>query len=160
MLGMFATVQRRIVVGGLSLTLLLFGVLLVVSTPASSDETAPIDTLTGKDVGLALGLTPYEEGVGPVDCSGIYAEYSESGVETGAGFCLTGVTDDPVEEYVLAIQIQGYTRTAAVQAYAAALVDWKTTRVGVDDTAESATLMRAVSDAAAKLEAQGLAEGS
>lgn len=74
----------------------------------------PVEELTGQDVGLALGLSPM---FGDVSGCTVFAEY-----DGGGGFCLEGVTDDPVEEMTLALQIQGYERTAALEDYAAAKV--------------------------------------
>lgn len=112
-------------------------------------QSPPLDELTGKAVGLALGLTPDEEGDDVGDCSGWYAEYAES----EAGFCLAGVTDDPVREMVLALQIQGYAPTDTVKAFAAAYVEYDNPQHGA--LAERGALLEKVSDLHQQLAAQG-----
>ena len=122
----------------------------------SADEKSSlpdVSGLTGKDVGLALGLTPDEAGDDGVydDCSATFAEYKDNG--TGAaGFCLAGVTDDPVLETTFALQITGLLPTDVVKAYAAALVELRNSHA---EGAARFELMRKVSDLAAQVEAQG-----
>ena len=70
-----------------------------------------VTELTGKDVGLALGLEPtstFEVN----GCDATWAEYDDY-----EGFCLEGVTDDPLEERLRARQIVGWERTDALIAY-------------------------------------------
>lgn len=99
----------------------------------------PVEELVGKDVGMALGLEsrPTSD---EAPCSGHFAEYEDPPGEGNAmGFCLEGVTDDPVEEIVLAFQITGRPRTDAVIEFAEFYVEQ---RNGVDGMTESDELMR------------------
>lgn len=123
-----------------------------VTAPAAAVTTTPIEEMTGKDVGLALGLEPMGEGNEVVDCPTVFAQF-----ENGVGFCIGGVTDDEVEEIILALQINGYQRTELVEAYAAAHIEWRNSPYR-GETAEHVALMRNVSDLAEQLESQGQAE--
>lgn len=138
---------RPAAIRGAVLGVLLVGTFIAVNAPASSGDTPPVDRLTGKSVGIALGLTPDEDGDGTEKCPGWYAEYDDG----NGGYCLAGVTDDPVEEVVLAVQITGYERTDAVEAYAAAVVAWRTTSVA-DGSPEQAELMLRVAKLRDQLE--------
>jgi hypothetical protein len=148
-----ATPTRRIALAGLFACMLVGAFLISRSVPVSADEQSSlpdVSGLTGKAVGLALGLTPDEEGaVGT--CSATYAEYDGL---TGAGFCLAGLTDDPVLETTFALQITGYLPTDVVKAYAAAIIELRNNQDD-PDTAAHAALMRKVSDLSAQVEAQG-----
>lgn len=151
-----ATPTRRIALAGLLAFMLVGAFLISRGMPVSADEKSSlpdVSSLTGKAVGLALGLTPDKEDGGFTTCSAAYyAEYSD----TGAGFCLAGVTDDPVLELTFALQITGYLPTDVVKAYAAAIVEWRNDQHDAD-TAAHAALMRKVSDLGAQVEAQGRA---
>jgi hypothetical protein len=150
-----ASPSRRIALAGLCAFLLVGAFLISRSAPVSADEQPglpDVSGLTGKSVGLALGLTPHEGGGGFTTCSAWYAEYKDN--DTGvAGFCLAGVTDDPVLELTFALQITGYLPTDVVKAYAAALVEWGNDQHD-PDTAAHRELMTKVSDLAAQVEAQ------
>jgi hypothetical protein len=149
-----ASPTRRIALAGLCAFLLVGAFLISRSVPVSADEKSSlpdVSGLTGKDVGLALGLKPVEAAV--VDnCPETYAQYKD-----GAGFCLAGVTDDPVLELTLAYQIVGYLPTDVVKAYAAALVELRNNK-DEGPTAAHAALLGKVSDLAAQVEAQGHAQ--
>jgi hypothetical protein len=151
-----ATPTRRIALAGLCALMLVGAFLISRSAPVSADEQPglpDVSGLTGKSVGLALGLTPHEGDGGFTTCSAWYAEYKDN--DTGlAGFCLAGVTDDPVLELTFALQITGYLPTDVVKAYAAALIEWRNDQHD-PDTAAHRELMRNVSDLAAQVEAQG-----
>lgn len=121
------------------------------TTAPTPSGTPPLDELTGKAVGLALGLSPDLEGDDVGKCSGLYAEYAEN----GAGFCLAGVTDDLVREMVLARQINGYAPTDTVKAYAAAWVELKNYH---GPPGEKMLLMHKLGRLAEEMEAQGRAE--
>ncbi len=121
------------------------------TTARTPSPTPPLDELTGKAVGLALGLNPDLEGDDVGKCSGLYAEYAEN----GAGFCLAGVTDDPVREMILARQINGYAATDTVKAYAAAWVEYKNHD---GPLAERMDLAQRLAHLSEQLEAQGRAE--
>lgn len=82
-------------------------------------QSATIEDLTGKDVGLALGLQPLPTEGGPV-CE-LFVEYEENGQSTH-GFCLDSVRADPIERQILARQILGYKRTPLIEEYAAVTV--------------------------------------
>lgn len=130
----------------------LLGVFLLIGAPApaSSDDTTPVSELTGEAVGAALGLDA--EPTTGVNCPGLFSEY-----EDGMGYCLDGTTDDPVEKWVLAQQINGYERTDVVEAYATALVDQQTTDLA-GGTAEHAALLRRVLDLLERMHEQGKAD--
>lgn len=117
------------------------------TTAPTPSPTPPLDELTGKAVGLALGLTPDEEGDDVGKCSGIYAEYAES----GAGFCLAGATDDLARQMVLALQIGGYAPTDVAKAYAATWVEVGNHR----DGAERWALVDKLTELRKQLDAQG-----
>jgi hypothetical protein len=152
-----ASPTRRIALAGLFAFMLIGAFLISRSAPVSADEKSSlpdVSGLTGKDVGLGLGLTPDEEADGFTTCSGAYyAEYKDNGTGV-AGFCLAGVTDDPVLELTFALQIVGYLPTDVVKAYAAAIIEWRNDQHD-PDTAAHAALMRKVSDLGAQVEAQG-----
>jgi hypothetical protein len=151
-----ATPTRRIALAGLCAFMLIGAFLISRSVPVSADEKSSlpdVSGLTGKDVGLALGLTPDEKVGGFTTCSATYAEYKDNGTGV-AGFCLAGVTDDPVLELTFALQITGSLPTDVVKAYAAALVELRNNQDD-PDTAAHAALMRKVSDLGAQVEAQG-----
>ena len=152
-----ASPTRRIALAGLFALMLVGAFLISRSVPVSADEQSSlpdVSGLTGKAVGLALGLTPDEKGGGFTTCSGAYyAEYKDNGTGV-AGFCLAGVTDDPVLETTFALQITGYLPTDVVKAYAAAIIALRNNQDD-PDTAAHAALMRKVSDLAAQVEAQG-----
>jgi hypothetical protein len=151
-----ATPTRRIALAGLFAFMLIGAFLISRSVPVSAGEQPSlpdVSGLTGKPVGLALGLTPVEESGGFTTCSATYAEYKDNGTGV-AGFCLAGVTDDPVLEYTFALQITGYLPTDVVKAYAAAIIEWRNDQHD-PDTAAHAELMRKVSDLGAQVEAQG-----
>ena len=78
------------------------------AVPASSYE--DVADLTGVDVGLALGLEPSPFPIRGCDLA--------VGYELAQAFCLDGVTGDPLEERVLALQISGYQRNSALIEYA------------------------------------------
>lgn len=85
---------------------------LLVPTPASeppppATPETDISQLTGRDVGEVLGLEPVS---GPVVGCGALAEFTN-----GTGYCLEGVTNDPIEQMLLAMQITGRPRTPALQ---------------------------------------------
>lgn len=82
----------------------------VVTAP---EVAAPIEELTGEDVGLALGLEPLRWGDAGVACPTVFAQY-----DNPLGFCIGPVVDDEVEEMILAFQIMGYERTDLVEANA------------------------------------------
>lgn len=108
LVGGFATVRAGLDQGGDG----------VVSPASDSVETDPtplerVEGLTGEAVGEVLGLEPITDNV-VIGCNR-FVQFQES-----AGFCLEGVTDDPLEEDLLALQIQGYERTEAAKAYARA----------------------------------------
>ena len=67
---------------------------------------------TGKAVGDALGL---EAQSGVIRGCMHFTEFVD-----GTGFCLDGVTDDPLEEDLLALQIRGFERTDLLLEYAEA----------------------------------------
>jgi hypothetical protein len=149
---------RRIALAGLCAFLLVAAFLITRSVPVSADEKSSlpdVSNLTGKDVGLALGLTPHEGAGGFTTCSGWYAEYKDNGTGV-AGFCLAGVTDDPVLELTFALQITGSLPTDVVKAYAGALVELRNDKHEFA-TVEHAALMRKVCDLGAQVEAQGYA---
>jgi hypothetical protein len=151
-----ASPSRRIALAGLCAFLLVGAFLISRSVPVSAEEQSSlpdVSGLTGKSVGLALGLTPDEKGGGFTTCSATYAEYKDNGTGV-AGFCLAGVTDDPVLETTFALQITGYLPTDVVKAYAAAIIELRNNQDD-PDTAAHAALMRKVSDLAAQVEAQG-----
>jgi hypothetical protein len=89
------------------------------TVPVSSDDEPAWHSLTGKDVGTALGLTAYPlAGLHEnAECVGrYYVEYVDK-----IGFCYTpedlGITD-PLEAQLLALQITGYPRTDDLIHYA------------------------------------------
>lgn len=85
----------------------------------------PVEELTGEDVGLALGLEPRWTN-DPTPCLGPFVEYRDpAGDGNAMGFCLEGVTDDPVEEMMLALQITGYRRDATLVKYATGYVQFE-----------------------------------
>lgn len=77
-----------------------------------------VKDLTGAAVGQALGLTPITDST-VVGCMR-FTEYEE-----GAGYCLEGVTEDPLEEELLAMQIRGIVRDEAAIAYAEAMLKYR-----------------------------------
>ncbi len=87
--------------------------------PASqpmSEPTAPVEDLTGKAVGEALGLTPITTGV--VRGCDYFAEYAD-----GKGYCLDPVDLPKVDIYLLMHQISGRSRTPTSIAYAEAILE-------------------------------------
>lgn len=146
---------RRTVATGLILVLAAVGVYVVTrSGSASADQLTSVEGLAGKAVGDALGLDPFEGGDQIIGCEGTYAEYDG---KTGAGFCLSDVTDDPVEEKVLALQINGYEATDLVWSYAEALEEQSAASAIGADTQEHADLLHRLSDLREQLDAQGKA---
>lgn len=74
-------------------------------------------------MGLALGLIPSETNDNTQPCDR-FAEYElpDGPTSPAMGFCLEGVTVDPVEEKLLALQILGYLRNEESEDYARAAV--------------------------------------
>jgi hypothetical protein len=99
--------------------MILCGVALANATQSSDSAAAStpdtnVKELTGEDVGQALGLKPITDNV--VEGCDRLVQYAEHGA-----FCLDGVTQDPKEEDLLALQVQGYERTPTAVAYVEAL---------------------------------------
>lgn len=109
--------------GALVTAAVVIAAVLITSTQPSAEGAPTADAdqdvtqLTGKDVGLALGLEP-TSAFEVVDCKGIWAEFDDY-----EGFCLEGVTTDPLEEELLASQIVGWERTDALIAYVKAALE-------------------------------------
>jgi hypothetical protein len=126
------------------------------ATPTKAPSEFDLDSikgLTGKDVGDALGLTPWSpRGEEIQECDGTYAEYSDPpGDGNAVGFCLAGITDDPVEELVIAKQVNGFEQTETLKALAAAMVELRNDKQG---GAAHSELARKVSELLQQLAAQ------
>lgn len=121
------------------------------TTTASPEENIRVEDLTGKDVGLALGLGPIEPKPGDVITG--CAAYVEYDGENG-GFCIADATKDPIEQVILSYQVKGYERTEALEAYAEAVVDFRNRDIE-GGTAESAQAMQNVLELLDRVLAQG-----